>query len=142
MPAIFSHTRRVAFSETDMAGIVHFANFFRFIEDAEHEFFRSLGMTIMDRQADGSVVSWPRVNVSCSFDAPAQYDDLLTIQLANLDIGRRSLTLSWDIYRDEKRLCRGEMKTVCCAFRPGERLTSIDIPEPVRAKLETVMHGA
>jgi acyl-CoA thioester hydrolase len=35
--------RRVEFSETDMAGIVHYSNFFRYMEAAEHEFFRSLG---------------------------------------------------------------------------------------------------
>ncbi len=141
MPVNFSHTRRVAFSETDMAGIVHFANFFRYIEDAEHEFFRSLGLTIMDRQDDGSVISWPRVDVRCSYEAPAFYDDLLSIQLTDLEFGRRSLTLCWDIFREDKRLCRGEMKTVCCAFRPGERLSSIDIPAAVRAKLEAAMTG-
>ena len=35
--------RRVEFSDTDMAGIVHFANFYRYMEQAEHDFFRSLG---------------------------------------------------------------------------------------------------
>jgi len=29
MPAIFKMTRQVEFAETDMAGIVHFVNFFR-----------------------------------------------------------------------------------------------------------------
>ncbi|MBL8848408.1 MAG: acyl-CoA thioesterase, partial [Planctomycetaceae bacterium] len=41
----FVSQRRVQFSETDMAGIVHFANFFRWMEEAEHEYFRSLGLT-------------------------------------------------------------------------------------------------
>ena len=120
-----------------MAGIVHFANFFRYIEEAEHAFFRSLEMTIMHRQGDGSVISWPRVNVNCSYEAPAFYDDLLSVQLTDLDIGVKSLTLFWDIVRDDKRLCRGEMKTVCCAFRPGERLSSIEVPSAVREKLES-----
>ena len=39
----FQITRRVEFSETDMAGIMHFSNYFRFMETAEHAFFRSLG---------------------------------------------------------------------------------------------------
>ena len=42
----FTLTRRVEFSETDMAGIVHFSNFFRFMESAEHAFFRSLGFSV------------------------------------------------------------------------------------------------
>ena len=38
--------RRVEFSETDMAGIVHYSNFFRYMEAAEHEFFRALGFSV------------------------------------------------------------------------------------------------
>ena len=37
----FTTTRRVEFGDTDMAGIMHFANFFRFMESAETEFLRS-----------------------------------------------------------------------------------------------------
>ena len=40
MPYEFKLTRQVEFSETDMAGIAHFTNFFRFMEAAEHAFFR------------------------------------------------------------------------------------------------------
>ena len=43
MPYEFEVTRHVEFSETDMAGVMHFSNFFRFMEAAEHGFFRSLG---------------------------------------------------------------------------------------------------
>src|SRR5213078_989612 len=46
MPAVFRTTRRVEFADTDMAGIVHFANFFRYMESAEHEFLRSHGLSV------------------------------------------------------------------------------------------------
>src|SRR6516164_335429 len=65
MPPQFTYTRRVQFSDTDMAGIVHFANFYRFMEEAEHEMFRSLGFKIVEKQPDGSVLGWPRVQASC-----------------------------------------------------------------------------
>ena len=42
----YSIVRGVEFSDTDMAGIMHFSNFFRFMEAAEHGFFRSLGLSI------------------------------------------------------------------------------------------------
>ena len=42
----FKIVREVEFSDTDMAGIMHFSNFFRFMEAAEHAFFRSLGLSI------------------------------------------------------------------------------------------------
>ncbi|MGY8650976.1 MAG: acyl-CoA thioesterase, partial [Verrucomicrobiia bacterium] len=55
----FIITRRVEFSETDAAGIVHFANFYRYMEYAEHAFFRSLGRSIVDLDLD---IGWPRVH--------------------------------------------------------------------------------
>ena len=46
MPYEFKLTRRIEFAETDMAGIVHFANFYRMMEVTEHAFFRSLGFSL------------------------------------------------------------------------------------------------
>ena len=46
MPAPFRTTRRVEFADTDMAGIVHFANFFRYMEAAEVEFLRARGLSV------------------------------------------------------------------------------------------------
>src|SRR5689334_6065032 len=42
----FRYTRRVQFSETDMAGIVHFSAYFRFMEEAEHALWRAAGVSI------------------------------------------------------------------------------------------------
>ena len=42
----FRTTRRIEFADTDMAGIVHFANFFRFMEAAEVEFLRARGVSV------------------------------------------------------------------------------------------------
>ena len=53
MSEVFRTTRRIEFCETDMAGIVHFANFYIFMEQAEHELFRTLGLELIDRQDDG-----------------------------------------------------------------------------------------
>ena len=48
MPYEFRCRQRVEFADTDMAGIVHFSNFFRYMERAEHEFLRSLGLSVHD----------------------------------------------------------------------------------------------
>ena len=55
MPYEFKAVRRVEFSDTDMAGIVHFANFFRYMETAEHGFYRSLGFSVIMDQLDPPV---------------------------------------------------------------------------------------
>ena len=61
----FPPRRLVEFADTDLAGIVHFANFLRYVESAEHAFFRSLGFSI--HSSDGSRhEGWPRIEVAAN----------------------------------------------------------------------------
>ena len=135
MTSQFSTTCRVEFSDTDMAGIVHFTNFYRYMEQVEHEYFRSLGLSIMHKQEDGSVVSWPRVSASCSFKAPAFYDDVLDVELTVVRKGVKSLTMKFEFRRDDTLVAHGQLKTVCCLFRRGEELKSIEIPAEYGEKI-------
>ena len=86
----FKMTRRVEFAETDMAGIVHFSNFFRYMETAEHEFFRSLGLSL-HKDEDGQVEGWVRVHAACDYVSPARYQDLLEIRLVVRKKGTKSM---------------------------------------------------
>lgn len=136
MSCTFKTTRRVEFHETDMAGIVHFSNFYKYMEQAEHEYFRSLGLTIVDTQDDGSVVGWPRVSAQCSFESPVFYGDELEIQLFVERVGVKSLTIKYEFWRDETKIAKGKMKTVCCHFTRGEPMKSIEIPKSILKKFE------
>src|SRR3954453_13229274 len=92
MPYEFKVTRRVEFSETDMAGIVHYSNFFRYMETAEHGFFRSLGFSIFTAQVDPPV-GWPRVHAECDYQQPLLFEDVIEIHL--LVSEKRSKTLTY-----------------------------------------------
>lgn len=86
----FKRTRLMEFAETDMAGIVHFANFFRFMEETEHAFFRSLGLTL--HKNDGAeMYGWVRVRATCDYTHPAHYLDLIEIRLRVLEMRAKSL---------------------------------------------------
>jgi YbgC/YbaW family acyl-CoA thioester hydrolase len=113
MPHFTTH-RRVEFADTDMAGIVHFANFFKWMEEAEHEFFRSLGFSIMERQPDGVSLTWPRVTATCSFEKPLFYEDMLEVRVDVERIGAKSLTYAVEFWRGTDRIATGHMKTACC----------------------------
>lgn len=128
MTAQFVTTRRVEFADTDMAGIIHFANYYRYMEEAEHAFFRSLGLSIMQSQPNGSVIGWPRVSASCSFEAPAYFEDVLEVRVNVVRKGVKSLNYEIEFWRGETRLAHGKLKTVCCVCRHGHPLESIPIP--------------
>ncbi len=136
--APFISQRRVAFSETDMAGIVHFANFYRWMEEVEHEFFRSLDLRIMERQADGTYIGWPRVSGACHFEAPAHYEDDIESRLTVERVGFKSLTFLIEFWHGTQRLAHGRLKTACCICRPDGTLQSIEIPANYRQQIEAV----
>ena len=127
---------RVEFYETDLAGIVHFANFYRYMELAEHEFFRSLGLKIHAKLPDGTVFGWPRVSAACSFKSPAYYGDEVEICLTILRLTRRSMTIEYEFRRDDIVLAQGEMKTAYCIF-PAGKLESAEMPDEIFNLLTT-----
>ncbi len=137
----FQTTRRVEFCDTDMAGIVHFANFFRYMEAAEHELFRSLDLKIAGKFPDGLEYGWPRVSATCSYHAPARYEDVLDIQITIVKRTDRSLTTSYEFARDGQFLALGEMKTVFCVFPAGAPMQSAPMPPEIAAKLNQAGAG-
>ena len=127
--AQFVYERRVNFADTDTAGIVHFSNYYRYMEEAEHAYFRSLGLSIMQTRDDGVVIGWPRVSSQCQYLAPAFYDQVLQVHVNLERIGYKSLTWQMAIYHQERKLSQGRMKTACCLCHADHRLVSIAIPE-------------
>lgn len=118
MTAQFITTRRVEFADTDMAGIIHFANYYRYMEEAEHAFFRSLGLGIMQSQSDGSVIGWPRVSASCSFEAPAYFEDALEVRLNVVRKGVKSLNYEIEFWRrDAAGSWKTEDRVLCLSAR-------------------------
>ena len=135
MKAAFRTHRRVEFHETDMAGMVHFSNFFRYMEEAEVDFLRHLGLGVV-WQGKEQRYSFPRVSATCDYFIPARFEDLLEIRVAIEKIGSKSVTYAHEFRRGEEVLARGKITSVCCRVLPDHRLESIEIPPEVRAKLD------
>ena len=137
MPYEFKLTRRIEFAETDMAGIVHFANFFRMMEAAEHAFFRSLGLTIHGHDEDGTT-GWPRVSATCDFRAPLRFEEEVEIHLLVAEVRARSIRYQF-IFRkaaDGTEVARGAMAAVCATVdKVAGKLVPVPIPERIRAQI-------
>ena len=139
MPAEpFRTQRRVEFSDTDMAGIVHFSVFFRYMEAAEHAFLRSLGFSIFDPIAPDEPdtrISFPRVSAKCDYKSPARCEDELDIEVAVNKIGQSSIAYGFRVLRDEELLAVGEMTSVCCRLRHRQKPEPIPLPAEILTKL-------
>ena len=128
-------TRRVEFVDTDMAGIVHFTNFFRWMESAEVEFLRARGLSVK-LSWEGQVLGFPRVSASCDYVKPAYFEDVLDVAVTLEKVGRKSVTFAFEFTRGGEAIARGRVSSVCCRVLPERGLESVPIPETLRARLE------
>lgn len=131
----FRASRIVEFGETDMAGIVHFANFFRYMESAECAFLRSLGLGVKIVW-EGQPIGFPRVSAACDYLSPARFEDVLDVDVSVLKIGDKSVTFGCDFSRTGVAIAKGQVTSVCCRVVGEHQLQSIAIPASYRAKLE------
>ena len=113
------------------------------MESAEHEFLRSLGTSVVDKdlEGDGVAIGWPRREAQCEFLAPAVFEDELTVEITVERMGRSSLTLAYEFRRGQLLIANGRVKTVCCRVAPEAGLTAIEIPEPLRGRLGELVEG-
>ncbi|MBY0521989.1 MAG: acyl-CoA thioesterase [Gemmataceae bacterium] len=138
MAAPFRTTRRVEFADTDMAGIVHFSNFFRYMESAEVDFLGSLALSV-SMTNEGEHLGFPRVSATCDYLRPATFRDFLEIAVIVERVGTKSVTYRFEFFKDGELIARGRISAACCQITEAHGLKSIEIPASIRAKLEAAM---
>src|SRR5689334_1320140 len=130
----FKITRRVEFSETDMAGIMHYSNFFRFMETAEHGFYRTLGFSVV--LADHNPpLGFPRVHAECDFKRPLRFEDLVEVHLLVQEKKSKSLTYLFRFSNLSKtpveEVARGSITIVCVAQQPSGKMSAVPVPADI-----------
>jgi acyl-CoA thioester hydrolase len=120
--------RRVQFSETDAAGLVHFSCFFRYMEDAEHALWRDNGLSI--HTAD-SPIGWPRVATSFEFHRALTFEQEFDVTIRVAELTRRAISYVCEITREGQRIATGALKIACVAKLPDGSMKSTEIPEDI-----------
>jgi YbgC/YbaW family acyl-CoA thioester hydrolase len=139
MPYEFKHIRRVEFSDTDMAGIMHFSNFFRFMESTETAFMRSLGLSVVLSNC-GIDVCLPRVHAECDYQAPVRFEDEVLVHLLVEKLSTRTLTyqfrfrkLSGDVSQE---IAQGRLVVVCAARNSEGQIKAVPLPQAILDQLQ------
>ena len=139
MACEFTLIRQVEFSDTDMAGIMHFSNFFKFMEAAEHAFFRSLGLSI--HTIDPEPLGWPRVHAGCDFSYPLRFEDSVEIRLLVREKREKSIVYGF-VFRKlneqpPREVARGTLAVACVKREPVTgKLRGVAIPRSIAEKIE------
>ncbi len=135
----FKAQRRVEFSDTDMAGIMHYSNFFRFMETAEHGFYRALGFSVTMPETNPRL-GWPRVHAECDYRRPLRFEDLVEIHLLVAEKKTKALTYQFRFRKLDgaagEEVARGALTIVCVAHRPEGTMSAVPIPAEIAEKIE------
>lgn len=137
----FRMVSRVEFAQTDLAGIVHFSNFFRYMENTEHAFFRSLGLSIHATEEPGRGLGWPRVRATCDYKLPLRFEEEFEVHLRVREKRSKSLTYEF-VFRKVgdatgAEVARGSLTAVCVTMdEQAGRMKAIKIPDFIAEKIE------
>lgn len=124
---------RVYYEDTDLAGIVYYANYLKFIERGRSEFVRALGIDQNRLRAEAGIVFAVR-RVEADYLSPARFDDLLTVTTTLVSIGGASLVMDQSVYCDGRTLFSAKVTLVCL----GADGRAARLPPETRAALSHI----
>lgn len=130
-----THPIRVYYEDTDLAGIVYYANYLKFIERGRSEWVRACGVDQTALKAGQGIVFAVR-KVDADYLKPAKFDDELQVTTELLSLGGTSIKLRQEVWRGADRLFTALVVLVCLA----DTRQPARIPPDVRTALEPVRY--
>lgn len=126
---------KVYYEDTDLAGIVYYANYLKFIERARTEWVASLGVDQMALKAERGIVFAVR-RVEADFLRPARFADDLVVETRLQSLGGARIVLEQVVLRAGERLF-ASVVTLVCLTDDGH---AARLPAEVRARLSGPLH--
>lgn len=125
---------RVYYEDTDAAGIVYYANYFRYIERGRTEFLRAMGHDQNRLMQEG--VAFAVRSAAAEYLKPARLDDLLTVETAIAELGRAQLVFAQQVRRGGELLLDAKIRVACIDPARGK---PIPIPRSIHGQLAALM---
>jgi acyl-CoA thioester hydrolase len=135
MAQTFNWSIRVYIEDTDVGGVVFYANYLKFFERARTEWLRSLDVnqqSLMDRHGIIFIVK----SAAVDYHAPARLDDEVTLTVSAERIGRASVQFVQEAWCGATLLATGQIRIGCvdmAGLRPAP------IPAEILAKIRKVV---
>ncbi len=130
---LFHHDVRVYINQTDAGGIVHYASFLIFFEEARTELLRTIGFTLPELLREHNLVFCIK-NVNLDFKRAAALDDYLCVRSTVKDITRCTIAIDQEIYKkDDVRPLASGVTTL--AVLDAMSCRPMAIPKPLEIAL-------
>jgi YbgC/YbaW family acyl-CoA thioester hydrolase len=131
---MFECLRKIRYSDLDASGSVYFANFVRYMEEAEYAWLRSRGLSVVLQDERGSM-GFPRL--SAEFEVVENVNELSELSIG-MDVepsdGKR-LIYRFNVRCAAQLVATGKFVVACCRFPADDMPYAIPIPEWVLDKM-------
>lgn len=87
--------KRIYYHDTDCGGVVYYANYLKYLEEARSEYFEARGVFVKDLMAQG--IGFVVARQEIDYKAPAVYDDVLEVRTVVNKISRASMEFEYEI---------------------------------------------
>lgn len=124
------YKKKIHYNDTDCGGVVYYANYLRYCEEARGDFFEDRGVSLKELSKMG--IWFVVKNVNITFKAPARYGDLIEVKTQITKMKNVSIDFSQEIFCDDNLLNVSDTVCVCVdsAFRPCV------MPDEIKAALK------
>ncbi|MDD4953739.1 MAG: thioesterase family protein [Candidatus Omnitrophica bacterium] len=120
----------IYYHDTDCGGVVYYANYLKYLEEARTEFFAQKGLSVKELAQQGTLFVVARQEID--YKLPASYGDILEIETRVSNISRVSMDFTYEI-KNQNGQPVSQAKTILICV--GSDLKPKSIPGDIRTKL-------
>jgi 4-hydroxybenzoyl-CoA thioesterase len=129
---IVEYSFRVRWGDTDAAGIVFYPNFYKWMDEATHEFLAAIGLPSSTLYSEQQV-SVPLLEANCQFKSPLFFEDDVIVRSSVVEMQRKVFKISHKFFKGEKMVAEGYEIRAWTSFK--EKPKAYPIPSEVREKM-------
>jgi acyl-CoA thioester hydrolase len=133
----FSINVRIYYEDTDVAGVVYYANYLRYLERARTEWLRAAGFELDQIQRELLAVFVVK-RVEADYHLPAKLGDIIRVSCEPTKVGHSKLIVNQNVSRDGELLLSA---TVTLAYIASDLSKPIPMPPAMRAAMAHTVIG-
>jgi len=121
----------IYYHHTDCGGVVYYATYLKFLEEARTEFMEERGLSIKELAKQGILFVVARQEID--YKSPAFYGDMLEVEARLANVSRVKLEFEYEIRNQNQQLVSRARTILVCVdkeFKPKI------IPEEIKDKIE------
>ncbi len=128
----FRIEKKIYYHDTDAGGVVYYANYLKFMEEARTEYLKSFGVDVADYMAKG--ILFAVVHLEIDYKCPARYADAVTVSAAIESIGNASIHFIQEVKKADTLLIKSKIVLACISNKMKAQRVPEDLKEKYNAR--------